>query len=69
MKGHIIINKGVCKLKFSDNYEIMETNQDNERTCTIVEVQSKDKLHTVGLVNTYAPCNKQQQREFFKAKH
>ena len=57
-------SKGVCILKYSDDYEITGTNQDSKGRCTIAEI-SKDGSHVATLVNTYASCHKQQQKEFF----
>ena len=59
-------SKGVCILKFSDKYDIINTNQDSDGRCSIVEIRSKDGLQEATLVNTYAPCPKRQQKEFFK---
>ena len=59
-------SKGVCILKFSDRYDIINTNQESDGRCCIVEIRSKDGLHEATLVNTYAPCPKRQQKEFFK---
>ena len=62
-------SRGVCTLQFSDNYEITGTNQDNEGRCTIARIKSRDGLQEMTLVNTYAPCNKQEQREFIEEMH
>ena len=59
-------SKRVCILKFSDKYDIINTNQDSDGRCSIAEIRSKDGLHEATLVNTYAPCPKRQQKEFFK---
>ena len=61
--------KGVCILQFSDRHEMMDTNQDTEGRCTIVRIKSRDGEKKITLVNTYAPCNKQEQREFVKNIH
>ena len=59
-------SKGVCILKFSDKYDITSTNQDSDGRCSMSEIKSKDGLHETTLVNTYAPCPKRQQKEFFR---
>ena len=58
--------KGVCILQFSDRHEITDTNQDNEGRCTIARIKSRGRSQEITLINTYAPCNKQEQREFVK---
>ena len=60
---------GVCTLQFSDRHEITDTNQDNEGRYTITRIKSRDRAQETTLVNTYAPCNKQEQREFVKNIH
>ena len=61
--------KVVCILQFSDRHEITDTNQDNEGRCTIARIKNRDGSQAITLVNTYAPCNKQEQREFVKNIH
>ena len=61
--------KGVCTLQFSDRHEIMNTNRDTEGRCVIVRVKSRDGKKKTTLINTYAPCNKQEQRDFVKHIH
>ena len=59
-------SRGVCTLQFSDNYEITDTNEDNEGKCTIAKIKSRDGSQGMTLVKTCIPCNKQEQREFIK---
>ena len=61
--------KGVCILQFSDNYEITDTNQDKEGRCTIARIKNRNGSQGMTLINTYAPCHKQEQREFVKKMH
>ena len=61
--------EGVCTLQFSDRHEMMDTYQDTEGRCTIVRIKSRDGKKETTLVNTYAPCHKQEQREIIKNMH